>query len=261
MTTNERKELLSSRTGSLEHYNLWEFWDSLSDDNQNGILNYFESTPLMFDYKTIFKGDIGSDNDHGAISEIDTLLVVNDLELADSCFTQFEKYNEGNYNKNSKWGNNWEKNQKYYIEIWKDIVKNSEPDKLIDNKIELEKNQTLTIGDVYWSNAHFFIHKYSTIAYKNYLNGNCDINRFKLSFLFSYKNIDRIKEGITKIYGWEKSPKNGIIEQYLIYLEKQKDYKNCIEIILQLKDKGWRNDFEKRLNRCINKLIQSDNKS
>ena len=212
MTTNEREELLCNRTGSLEHYNLWEFWDSLSYDSQNGILNYFETTPLMFDYKTIFKGEIGSDNYHGVISAIDTLLVVNDIELADSCFKQFEKYNEGNYNKNSKWGNNWEKNQKKYIEIWKDIVKKSEPDKLADYKKELEMNQTLSIEDVYWVDAHFFIYKYSAIVYKNYLNGICDIKRFKDAFLFSYKNIDRIKEGITKILGWEKSLKNGIIE-------------------------------------------------
>ena len=150
MTINERKELLSNRGGALESYNLWGFWDSLSSDNQNGILNYFETTPLMADYTRIFKGDIQWDNYHGPIYEIDGLLVINDLALADSCFDKFAKYNEVNYIENSKWGKNWEKNHKYYIELWKDSVKNSESDKLIEQKKALEKNETLNIADVYW---------------------------------------------------------------------------------------------------------------
>lgn len=255
MIKSEREKLLQNRSGTLKNYNLWEFWDGIPTENKDRILDYFETTPfLLFDYKTLFKGDSVNDIYHGAISELQTLLVIKELELADYFFLKFCEYNSTNYNQGSMWGGSWENRKLEGIKIWEHILNRTEENDLEFNKEKLEKKKSLTIEDVYWSNAHFFIYDYSKIVYQSFLKGKCDIERFKRAVEFSICNIDRIKLAITNIFGWDKPLRNGILDQYLIYLEKQKQYRKCVELILQLKDKGWRNDFVIRLNRCLSKL-------
>jgi len=260
MNFKERKELLDNRAGEFEFYNLWHFWDSISTDNQNEILYYFENTPLMWDYKSLFKSQANSWGRlwHGDIYSLSKLLVIDDLEFADQCFLKFTEYKESNYHEASKWGMGWEEGKNQDIMIWERIVSNSESSDLPRQSKVLEARKKVLITDVYWLNAYFFVQEYSSIVYKHFLKGNCDIDRFKQAFLFCYNNIVRIQEAFMKDDRWDKLPGSKIIEQYLIYLEKQHDYISCIEIILSIKDNGWNNDFEKRLSRCYIKLNKKD---
>lgn len=245
--------LLRERKGILEDCNLWNFWDSLSSDHQNGILEYFENTPLLFNYTTLFKGDSRNDLYHGVVDSLGVIFVKSDLSLSDCFFAKFLEYCPANYNVNSKWGMNWENSKVAMIEAWERIVDVAD-DSEINLKLEvLERVKKLSIEDIYWSDSHFFIQNYSAIVYKCYLNGECNIERFENAFKFCYTNIDKIKSSITNIYGWDKPLRNAVIEQYLIYLEKEKCYDQCINILDEVKEKGWRNDFQKRLDRCITK--------
>jgi hypothetical protein len=90
-------------------------------------------------------------------------------------------------------------------------------------------------------------------VYRHYLKGNCTIDRFYQAFILDFNNLAQIQSSIFKLHRGGNS-RNGLIDQYLIYLEKQKEYEKCIEIILFVKGTGWTNDFEKRLKRCIAKI-------
>lgn len=244
-------ELLNERNGTLKNYNLWSFWDSISEENKNKILYYFENTPLMFDYKTLFSGNWQKDIYHGPISDLLTLLVNNNLQLTDLFYKKFLEYTPLNYGKNSQWGNSWNDEKEKAINGL--ISKTS----VLSDKwklLFLERVKLLTIEDIYWNDSHIFNLVYSKIVYKAYLNGDCSIERFINAVNYSINNIDIIKVSITKIHGWETPLSNSVIDQYLVYLEKQKEYQKCIDLIHKIKDKGWRNDFEKRLARCYVKL-------
>lgn len=256
MKSLERDFLLRERKGTLEDCNLWDFWDSLSIEHQNGILEYFENTPMLFDYTTLFKGDSRNDLYHGVIDSLGVLFVKNDLSLSDCFIVKFLEYSPAYYSLSSKWGMNWENSKVAMIEAWERIVDVAD-DSEINLKLEvLERINKLSIEDIYWSDSHFFIQNYSAVVYKCYLNGECNIERFENAFKFCYTNIDKIKSAITSIYGWEKPLRNAIVEQYLIYLEKEKCYDQCINILNDVNEKGWRNDFQKRLDRCIAKRIK-----
>jgi len=246
----DRDLFLKERKGILEDCNLWSFWDGLSVENQNDILEYFENTPLFFDYTTLFKGDSQNDLYHGTIDSLGILFVKKDLSLSDYFFIKFSEYSPANYNLSSRWGMNWENAKVEMIEAWERIVARSNEPEI---NLKLERIKKLSIEDVYWSDSHFFVQQYSAVVYKCYLNGECNIERFENAFKFCYNNIDKIKSAITNIYGWDKPLRNAIVEQYLIYLEKEKCYDQCIHILNEVKEKGWRNDFQKRADRCIAK--------
>lgn len=121
------------------------------------------------------------------------------------------------------------------------------------NNSNLECISNLSIEDVYWTDAHFFVQHYSSFVYKAFLNSQCDSERFEKAFEFCFNNIDIIKSSITSVMGWDKPLRNGIVDQYVIFLEKAKRFNECIEIMEKMKYKGWNNDFEKRLDRCLKK--------
>lgn len=258
MKSLERDILLRERKGILEDCNLWNFWDALSNEHQNGILEYFENTPLLFDYTTLFRGNSRNDLYHGVIDSLGVLFVKGDLYLSDYFFAKFSEYNPANYRTSSKWGMNWEDNKVAMIEAWERIVEVADDSEINLKLEELESIKKLSIEDIYWSDSHFFVQNYSAVVYKCYLIGECNIERFENAFRFCYNNIDKIKSAITSIYGWDKSPRNAVVEQYLIYLEKEKCYDQCINILNEVKEKGWRNDFQKRLDRCVAKKKKLD---
>jgi hypothetical protein len=59
MNNFERESFLSHRQGLLKSYNLWSFWDLLTEVDKDNMLTYYENTPHFFnDYKTLFIGDV-----------------------------------------------------------------------------------------------------------------------------------------------------------------------------------------------------------
>lgn len=250
MINKERTQLLNERKGLLADCNLWSFWDGISDENQNAILDYFENTPLMFDYKSLFKGNRSNDFYHGPLSTLGIILVKSDIILADYFFEKFLEFTPKNYNINSSWGINWENSK---MEMIKALENRSAYSGEPINNSNLECLSNLSIEDVYWTDAHFFVQHYSTFVYKAFLISQCDSERFVKAFEFCFNNIDIIKSSITSVMGWDKPLRNGIVNQYVIFLEKAKCFNECIDITEKMKDKGWNNDFEKRIERCLKK--------
>lgn len=199
----------------------------------------------MWDYKDLFIGNKGGSVTHGCISILSIIFEIDDLEFCDIIFKKFESYTPENYTANSDWGNNWLNNITYIRSL-----------RTSDYNYHKMKS-----SDIYWADSHFFLHRYSKAVYKNYLKGLCSIQRFENSFALDFNNIDKIKSAIAQQIGWEPPPRNGIVDQYLIYLEKQKRFDDCINLINKMRDKGWRNDFDKRLIRCESKKIKNGNKS
>jgi hypothetical protein len=254
MNNFERKLFLSHREGLLKHYNLWSFWDSLTELEKDNILTYYENTPQFFyDYKTLFIGDAKGNGKSGPISCLGHFFLSPDLETYDKIYKKFLENTLENYSLSSKWGTEWENEKTRYI----NILKKSEYNNIYDERNDLIlKESSIFIEDVYWCDAYFFVQQYSEKVYKSFLKGDCTIERFEKAFEFCYDNIDSIKDALTKLSNFDKNRaiKSGIIEQYLIYLEKQKDYLKCLSIIKQMSPIGWSNDFEKRKQRVIEKM-------
>lgn len=106
----------------------------------------------------------------------------------------------------------------------------------------------------YWVDLHFFLLNYSKRVYSLYLKGNCNEERFLNSYNIEQSNINSIAQSLKNKNIFPVS--NPIIEQYLIYLEKRKEYEKVIELAAHYNNQGWTNDFDKRLLRCKKKLKQ-----
>lgn len=235
----------NTREGLLKTYNLWDLWDELGASLQNKIIESFKSKPLMWDFNDLFNGKKAGSVTHGSINILTTIFEIDDLEFCDLVFQKFKSYKPENYTDNSDWGNNWLTDITYIRSL----------------KTSDYNSHKMHSSDIYWADFHFFLNRYSKAVYKNYLKGFCSIERFENSFELDFNNIDKIKNAITLSIGWEYPPRNPIVDQYLIYLEKQKRFDDCINLINKMRDKGWRNEFEKRLIRCESKKIKNGNKS
>lgn len=243
----------TNKQGLLGLHSLWHFWDALGEKRQNQIIDYYKSHPTFFDYNTLFAGTTEGSLTNGDISTLTTLFVLSDLEFCDLMYKQFLLYSPENYLNHSKWGANWAKGLSCIREIL-----NDRPSSESANSVNYYNS--ITSIDIYWNDAHFFLHVFSKFVYKLYLNGECTIDRFENVFLFEFENLKQIQLSVEKM-AFGGSCRNGIIDQYLIYLEKQKRFDECIEIINRVKNLGWTNDFEKRLNRCNSKKNKNGNKS
>lgn len=253
MNNFERELFLSHRQGLLKNYNLWSFWDLLNEEEKHNILTYYENTPQFFyDYKTLFIGDLNGSCKNGPISILSFVLISSELETYDKTFKKFLEYTPENYRLSSDWGNLWENEKTRYINVLKNNKYNDNNDDV--NELIL-KESLIFIEDIYWCDAYFFVQQYSEKVYKFYLNGECNIDRFEKAFQFCSNNINSIKTALTKLSNFDKNRaiRSGIIEQYLIYLEKQKEYQKCLNIIEKMIPIGWSNDFEKRKQRIIKK--------
>jgi hypothetical protein len=254
MNNFERELFLSHRQGFLKYHNLWSFWDSLTDLEKDNILTYFENTPQFFyDYKTLFIGDLGGSSKNGPIGSLGLFFFSPELETYDKIYKKFIEYTPENYCLSSKWGAEWESKKTRYI----NILKNTEYTNIYDERNDLILKESLIfIEDIYWCDAYFFVQQYSEKVYKFYLKGECTIKRFENAFEYCCNNIFSIKTALTKLSNFDKNRaiKSGIIEQYLFYLEKQKDYQKCLSIIEEMSPIGWANDFEKRKQRVIKKM-------
>lgn len=257
MNNFERELFLSHRQGLLKHHNLWSFWDLLTEVEKDSILTYYENTPQFFYYyKTLFIGDLGGSSKNGPIGSLEHFFFSPELETYDKIYKKFLEYTPENYCLSSKWGTEWESEKTRYI----NILKNTENNNIYDERDErndlITKESSIFIEDVYWCDAYFFVQQYSEKVYKSYLKTDCNIERFEKAFEFCCDNIDPIKTALTKLSNFDKNRaiKSGIIEQYLIYLEKQKDYLKCLNIIEEMSPIGWANDFEKRKQRVIKKI-------
>lgn len=108
-----------------------------------------------------------------------------------------------------------------------------------------------TTSEWYWVDLHFFLLIYNKNVYKHYLHKECDETRFMQSYNIEHTNINSIIDTL-KAKGLFPV-RNPIIEQYLIYLEKRKKFKEVISLAEWYKEQGWTNDFEKRIKRCEKK--------
>lgn len=190
--------------GVLRQYDLWEFWNNLPPEIKYKILNYFEETPLMFDYKDLFQGKIRMLPHTTPIRILNLLLVSTDLEMCDLFFEKFKDYNN--------------------------LIKN----------------------EWYWVDLHFFLLNYSKRVYSLFLEKECNENRFLNSYKIEHHNIIFIKKNLLNKNMFPV--RNPLLEQFLIYLEKQKDYKKVIELASYYNEQGWTNNFNKRLLRCSKKI-------
>lgn len=208
----KKSKLIGSKKGGyLSHFNLWSFWSSLTISSRNKILTYYEETPLMFDPKSIFRGNFNypeNFKNQTPISILNMLLVIDDVELLDDCFNKFEEYS----------------NEKY--------------------------------GFSYWIDSHFFMSNISKRAYRMFINNHCDDERFINCFNFEYYNQKDIIKSLKKDDLFPVS--NPIFEQYLIYLEKKKKFADVIKLANEFKGFGWKNKFDKRIDRCKLKMKRNE---
>lgn len=243
----------NKREGLLSTHNLWSFWDNISKKGQEDIIGYYEAHPSMWDYKTLFYGEHNGSLEHGSIYCMDLLLVTDDLTLCDYFFSKFMEYNPDNYLKSSIWGESWRAQIDKIIESSKRVLlRRTDVIEIKCLKERIFRFSSLSINDIYWKDTHFFLQNYSKKVYRHYLNDRCSIERFTMAFNIDFNNLDNIQTSVFKLL--QTNFGNGLLEQYLIHLEKQKEYKKCIDLIAKVKNRGWTNDFEKRLNRCISKL-------
>jgi hypothetical protein len=125
-----------NREGLLEGHNLWGFWDGIIPKKQNEIVQYFESHPGFWDYKTLFIGNSIGSIYHGVIHCLDTLLVLDDLELCDYFFSKMNEYGPENYQKKSRWGDNRDEQNKSFIDGLSDCIQRRKvPDEIQRFKI------------------------------------------------------------------------------------------------------------------------------
>ena len=234
---------MENRTGDLFTHNLWAFWESIPSANRELILQEFKSGAYLWDYNSLFEGfENEGSNEHGDIHILDILLNTTDLELCDLFYKKFLTYKSEEYLRYSFWGAKWEAR----VSKMKDWA-------ILNNRIEIIKRfEALTPDKIYWKDAHFFISNYSKRVYKLYLDGICDIQRFLDAVMFEIENCGNIHSSVMQIDLTNFS--NPVFEQYLIYLEKNKEYQKCIDLINSKCVSKWTNDFSKRLLRCSKKL-------
>lgn len=240
---------MENKNGDLYTHNLWSFWDSISVKNKEEIIEVFSktiSTAMFWDYKTLFEGkEKKGDVLHGDIGTLTNLLCIDDIEYNDKVFSKFLEYKADKYLNYSFWGTNWHSE----LNRLKLLLKNSDSNFFVDYN-------NITSEDVYWCDAHFFNMQYAKRVYKYYLNGICGIERFENAVKFEYENSENIHSAIQKII--RTNVRNSIFEQYLIYLEKQKMYSQCLELMQDSRIKKWNSDNNKRFERCKLKLSKSN---
>lgn len=252
--------ILSKSEGLLKTHNLWAFWDGIPQEKKKEIINYYESHATFWDYKMLFNGELQGSYEHGSIDCLNTLFVLDDLDLCDYFFSKFIEYSPANYLMHSPWGEFWPTQMKNLIELLKRVLLNRKEESEINSLNErITYYTSLSQIDIYWKDAHFFLYNYSKKVYKHYLRGDCSIERFYNAFILDYNNLNVIEFSLLKTLN--SNCKNGLIEQYLIYLEKQKEYNKCIKLISDVINTGWTNDFMKRLNRCKSKLEKEELKN
>lgn len=237
---------MENKNGDLFTHNLWSFWEAIPFKKRELIIDQFKTGASFWDYNSLFQGfeKEGSDQ-HGDINILDIILNINDLELCDLAYEKFNSFKSENYLLNSFWGEKWSKRV------------NALKERAIQrNNVDLaEFYGSLTPDSIYWKDAHFFVSNYAKRVYKLHLDGFCDIKRFENAVSFEFENSEKINEAVFKLINSNCS--NPVFEQYLIYLEKQKEYKKCIELMQNDKLLKWNNNFDKRLSRCYLKLNKS----
>lgn len=196
---------MESYKGILSQYKLWSFWDNLPEKVKKSIIDYFEKTPLMFDYKHLFEGNWRHPKPRTPISVIETLFVCDDLETCDLFFS--EVCNNQFIHKTNSW---------------------------------------------YWVDLHFFLSNYTKKVYKHFYNNRCSEKRFLNSCYIEYNSNDLVCDALKNKNLFPV--RNVIFEQFLIYLEKRKEFNKVIEYAVFFKSKGWTNDFDKRIIRNKKKL-------
>lgn len=120
---------------------------------------------------------------------------------------------------------------------------------ILDKAEELSSNEVQTLNAIYIEKI--------TLHYKDRdIPGHLDkaIQACKKQIAIASKvakalrNKEVFKDGLPRHTGFE---------QLAIILEKNKNYKEAIEVCVQANHQGWGGDWEKRIARCQKKLIKS----
>lgn len=258
IVNNAKAKLMSTTSGLLRLYELHDFWEKLDDRHRKNIIEKFKENLGFWDYRTLFNGEQSPDITRGAITILDMLLNNDDLELCDIVYNKFCEYSNTNYLIKS-WGSGWDNEFARLKEFYKDLMEIREGERHESVKDRWNFYLHLNPAEVFWKDTHFFLSNYAQRVYKNYLKSNCSIDRFYTAFEFEYNNHTSIISSIRKLLDINIS--FGVGEQYLIYLEKNKKYDECISFANSFKEQGWRNDFEKRIDRCTKKSNKHSSKS
>jgi hypothetical protein len=242
---------MENRNGLLFTHNLKDFWDSLPSENRDLIIQEFKLGPSLWDFNSLFVGFTEGSLEHGSISLLDLLLNNSDLTLCDLFFDKFLTYQPETYLDHSFWGSIWMNSVQKCIDLLK------------SENLELaNKYESLTPEIIYWKDAHYFISNYSKKVYKLYLDGICDIKRFEDAVMFEIKNNHNIHSSVVEVINC--NCRNSVFEQYLIYLEKNKQYQKCVDLMNSECFSLWSNDNTTRMSRCLkhlDKIYKNGNKS
>ncbi|MDQ6757212.1 MAG: hypothetical protein M3004_09785 [Bacteroidota bacterium] len=232
--------------GELEAYNLIEFWLSIPQSKREFIINYYKTSGAMFDFTEIYSGPIKYSAEHGPIHILELLIVGKDIEILNLCFTKFLEYNEENYCINSIWAR---ERVVYYQELI-DYLKscNDRPELVKDLENAKQTN-------IYWKDYYFFMSTCIKEYYRYYYQKLISVDKFIECCNNIFRHVEDIIPNL-KLRGLYPG-RCLALEQMGIYLEKKKLYKECITLMIQGKNQGWTNDFERRITRCTNKLMKA----
>lgn len=239
-----------NKKGILESHSLWDVWNSISESNKEKILITLDERKAFWDYKSLFDGEITESSlKKGPIDTLTKLLVIDELEVTDILFKKFKDFNSENYDSLSSWGLNWENFRQDFI------YRQKKRAELLEIVPSYHGYDLLRPDLVYWQDSHFFITVYSKIVYKLFINGMCDESRFVEAFNFEFNNSVIIHESIKSLnHSHFVNLKNSVFDQYLIFLEKKKDYKKCINLIESIEFSLWANNYSKRYDRAKSKI-------
>ena len=127
-------------------------------------------------------------------------------------------------------------------------------DEVISEKI-LKKAESLLLEKTPILDYHFL---YQSLIKHYYKKRNIDSSYYELAKKYCRKQIElnpEAKEAFQSEYPWHELPSHVGYNQLAIILEKEKKYKDAIELCKKAREEGWGSDFSKRILR-LNKKLQ-----
>lgn len=242
--------------GTIKVYGLWDFWESIPIEKQNDILKVLKTEDLYSLYNELFNKDEVQQN-IGPIGVLRNLLVIFDIELCTLVFSKFITYSLESYTEKTEWNDKWNKirNSMQERALYYDEFRLKKGLVVDENHSHVSTKNYLTrktLIDLFWSDTFFFLNTYSKIVYKLFLDGKAGIDLLEKAVNFSLKNHKELYLGVNN--SLEDNMGNYPIHQYLIYLEKQKLFDECLNLMDTATLIGWTNDFESRRERVMRKI-------
>lgn len=126
-------------------------------------------------------------------------------------------------------------------------------DEQIAEKILIKANDIVQ-GDTPVLDKHFL---YQTCIVHYYKKRKISPVSYQLAIDFCVKQIEiagKAKTSFLSENNFSKLPRHVGYEQYVIILEKEKQFSKAIQICKEAQSQGWNSDWEKRINKLTKKL-------